>query len=247
MLRIFLLVSVTVVTSVAAPVLPSPEDIAAKNPITAVDSDCATRSLYTIIWGCLVTLFACGWSVYHPNVPTSKAREERTLLGIVVPYSASPSWWRRPIWLCIAIVVPEFVLIIALGEGVTADALTIQDFIRFAAVEMDDIMDKSKSDAVKETIVYGQILWFIIQFAARSHRATNGTTHLEVLTVAIAALSCMTLEWWNGKPQDVQRPIILPPAGPESRLETTVDSADTVHLDRPNCPICHQEKGAQKE
>ncbi|KAF9031507.1 hypothetical protein BDZ89DRAFT_1158847 [Hymenopellis radicata] len=85
-----------------------------------------------------------------------------------------------------------------------------KDVIRFAAVERDDIMDKSKSDVLNKTIVFGQILWFIIQFAARSHRTMNGTTHLEVLTVAIAALSCLTSWCWRFKPLDVQRPIILP-------------------------------------
>ncbi|KAG0702531.1 hypothetical protein DFH29DRAFT_494527 [Suillus ampliporus] len=32
-------------------------------------SSCDTRSLWSIIWSCAVTLFACTWTAVHPNIP----------------------------------------------------------------------------------------------------------------------------------------------------------------------------------
>ncbi|KAF9031514.1 hypothetical protein BDZ89DRAFT_906123, partial [Hymenopellis radicata] len=80
-----------------------------------------------------------------------------------------------------------------------------RDFIRLATVAKDDIEDKSKSDGFKKLILTVQILWFIIQFGARYRQGTKDskTAHLEVLTVAIAVLSCTTsLLWWY-KPLEV--------------------------------------------
>ncbi|KAG0702529.1 hypothetical protein DFH29DRAFT_494496 [Suillus ampliporus] len=32
-------------------------------------SSCDTRSLWSIVWSCAVTLFACTWTAVHPNIP----------------------------------------------------------------------------------------------------------------------------------------------------------------------------------
>ena len=37
------------------------------------------RTVWSIVWSCLATLFACGWVAVHPNVPSAKDGEARIL------------------------------------------------------------------------------------------------------------------------------------------------------------------------
>jgi len=37
------------------------------------------RTVWSIIWSCLATLFACSWVAVHPNVPSVKDSEARVL------------------------------------------------------------------------------------------------------------------------------------------------------------------------
>ncbi len=120
MLSIFFFVSVVVIiTSCAAPVLPTPDDIGAE---TVVESDRTTRSLYNIIWGCLVTLFACSWSAYRPDLPHSDGGED-SFAGYI---EDSASSWHRPILFCIMIIAPEYVLFVACGQYMEANALVMR-------------------------------------------------------------------------------------------------------------------------
>jgi len=61
------------------------------------------RSLFDIIWGCIVTLFACTWISVHPNVP-SLSDSYLTILG------------RRVKVMIYALIVPEGVMYWAMRQ-----------------------------------------------------------------------------------------------------------------------------------
>jgi hypothetical protein len=78
-------------------------------------------------------------------------------------------------------------------------------------VDAEDIMDKSKGDALSKGLAMVQGLWFTTQCLARvsQHLAV---TELEVATLAFAVVNVFIwLLWWN-KPLDVQRQIVVGPS-----------------------------------
>lgn len=78
------------------------------------------------------------------------------------------------------------------------------------AVEVEDIKDKSKGDALSKGVALFQGLWFTTQCLARV-RQNLPVTELEVATLAFAVVNVFIwLLWWN-KPLDVQRPILVGP------------------------------------
>ena len=78
------------------------------------------RSIWNIIWSCIVTIFSCTWVAVHPNVPCPKKREGKNCFQ---------RWIRNPlisfvehrlplfIW---ALLVPEYVLAWAIRQYLSA-------------------------------------------------------------------------------------------------------------------------------
>ncbi|KAJ7811850.1 hypothetical protein B0H13DRAFT_2472202 [Mycena leptocephala] len=78
-------------------------------------------------------------------------------------------------------------------------------------VDAEDIMDKSKGDALSKGLAMVQGLWFTTQCVARAHQPF-AVTELEVATLAFAVVNIFIwLLWWE-KPLDVQRQIVVGPA-----------------------------------
>jgi hypothetical protein len=76
--------------------------------------------------------------------------------------------------------------------------------------DVDDILDKSKGDALSKSIALLQGLWFIIQCITRATQHLP-MSQLEISTLAFAVVNVFTwLLWWN-KPLDVHRPISIGP------------------------------------
>ncbi|THU87667.1 hypothetical protein K435DRAFT_893020, partial [Dendrothele bispora CBS 962.96] len=70
----------------------------------------------------------------------------------------------------------------------------------------EEIMDKSKRDALAKFVAVSQTLWFIAQCIVRDAE-TLAITNLEILTLSFAMLNFVTyFLWWN-KPQRVFYPI----------------------------------------
>jgi hypothetical protein len=77
-------------------------------------------------------------------------------------------------------------------------------------VDAEDIMDKSKGDALSKGLAMVQGLWFTTQCVARVHQHL-AVTELEVATLAFAVVNILIwLLWWD-KPLDVQRQIVVGP------------------------------------
>ena len=68
------------------------------------------RTIWNIVWGCVVTIFSCTWVAVHPNVPCPKKREAN---GWIERYIRNPLLsfveHRLPLFIC-ALLVPEYVL-----------------------------------------------------------------------------------------------------------------------------------------
>ncbi|KAF5357695.1 hypothetical protein D9758_007404 [Tetrapyrgos nigripes] len=166
-------------------------------------NDC--RKLFDIIWGYVVTIFACTWISVHPNVPPHC---EGTSIAL-----------RRCFLMVVAVIAPEMMAGFALRQFIRAKkyskeyalSLTHGFFISMGgfvtrqghhpivepeqfteeiladirATKAQDIEDKSKGDAVSKGLALVQTSWFLVQILTRAiqHLPITG---LEISTVAFA-------------------------------------------------------------
>ena len=91
-------------------------------------------------------------------------------------------------------------------------------------ITAEEIKDKSKGDVLSKGLVVMQTSWFVIQCIAR---CINGLplTELELVTLAFAALNCITYAFWWHKPLDIQRPIIVATTVRKPRLSSALHHA----------------------
>ncbi|KAF7369927.1 hypothetical protein MSAN_00622200 [Mycena sanguinolenta] len=238
MLLILIAIHLLSQDSIAAP-LPRPSDTRATSDSCNDINNC--RTLFSIVWGCLATIFACTWVSVHPNIPPP-----------------GQSWlqlfWRRLEMMLIAMIAPEVMvgfaarqrlgahilsekfgfstthgMFVSMGGFVTPDEHPIATIEQLedstfgpefqAAVQKiseKDITDKSKGDVLSKGVALLQGLWFILQSLARVHQHL-AITQLEVVTLAFAIVNIFIwLLWWN-KPLDVRRPIVV---GPHTQPDT---------------------------
>ena len=86
-----------------------------------------------------------------------------------------------------------------------ASDLTLDD-ISFAMLTKEEIKDKGKSDWLAKSLVLLQTSWFVMQCIARGIKHLP-VTHLEIVTLAYAAINfAIYIFWWN-KPLNVNRPV----------------------------------------
>ncbi|KAJ7241797.1 hypothetical protein C8J57DRAFT_1644674 [Mycena rebaudengoi] len=188
------------------------------------------RKLFDIVWGCLITIFACTWISVHPNVPPPNQGPLALL-------------WRRLKMMLVAIIAPEVMVgfaarqffiarwyakehkiskthgfFISMGGFVSHvghHPVTTPDNVpkyldTICVVDVEDINDKSKGDALSKGIAFAQGAWFMTQCFARLAQKLP-VSELEITTLAFAVVNVFIwLLWWN-KPLDVQRPIMVVP------------------------------------
>ncbi|KAK0219160.1 hypothetical protein IW262DRAFT_1389662 [Armillaria fumosa] len=76
-------------------------------------------------------------------------------------------------------------------------------------IPKEELMDKSKGDALSKSISLLQTTWFVVQYFSRITLSLP-TTPLETATLAFALLNfCNYILWWH-KPLDVQHPLNVP-------------------------------------
>ncbi|KAJ6449587.1 hypothetical protein C8R45DRAFT_1084219 [Mycena sanguinolenta] len=205
------------------------------------------RTLFSIVRGCLATIFACTWVSVHPNVPPPGQsrlqlfwrRLKMMLIGIIAPeimvgFAARQFFVSRKLskecksstthgfFVCMGGFVSPTGHPIATLEQLRDRALgsKFQEAIR--NVNEEDIMDKSKGDALSKSVALLQGLWFTVQCLARAHQRL-AITQFEVATLAFAIVNIFIwLLWWD-KPLNVERPIVVgPPTAPDTQARAAV-------------------------
>ena len=88
------------------------------------------------------------------------------------------------------------------GDDTTLDI----DFSSFTVPTEEEIKDKGKSDWLAKSLVLFQTSWFVIQCIARGVERLP-ITHLEIVTLAYAAMNFVIYVFWWNKPLNVNRPV----------------------------------------
>ena len=87
-----------------------------------------------------------------------------------------------------------------------ADTTIDIDFSSFTILTEAEIKDKGKSDWLAKSLVLLQTSWFVMQCIARAINHLP-VTHLEIVTLAYAALNFVIYIFWWDKPLNVNRPV----------------------------------------
>ncbi|KAF7370049.1 hypothetical protein MSAN_00634900 [Mycena sanguinolenta] len=185
--------------------------------------------------GCLATIFACTWVSVHPNVPPPGQsclqlywrRLKMMLIAIIAPeimvgFAARQFFASRRLskefefstmhgfFFCMGGFISSAGYPVATKKQLEDPALGSEFRAAIRNINEEDIMDKSKGDALSKSVALLQGMWFILQCVARVHQRIP-VTQLEVATLAFAVVNLFIwLLWWN-KPLDVQRPIVVGP------------------------------------
>ena len=80
------------------------------------------------------------------------------------------------------------------------------DFTSFTVPTEEEIKDKGKSDWLAKSLVLLQTSWFVMQCIARGIKHLP-VTHLEIVTLAYAAMNFVIYIFWWNKPLNVNRPV----------------------------------------
>ena len=87
-----------------------------------------------------------------------------------------------------------------------ASDLTHDDIYSFAMPTEAEIKDRGKSGWLAKSLVLLQTSWFIMQCIARGIKHLP-VTHLEIVTLAYAAMNFVIYVFWWNKPLNVNRPV----------------------------------------
>ena len=90
------------------------------------------------------------------------------------------------------------------------------DFTSFTVPTEEEIKDKGKSDWLAKSLVLLQTLWFVMQCIARAVGRLP-VTHLEIVTLAYAAMNFVIYIFWWNKPLNINRPVrVFRKSGPSA-------------------------------
>ena len=87
-----------------------------------------------------------------------------------------------------------------------ASNLMRDDIYTFTMPTQEEIKDKGKSDWLAKSLVLLQTSWFVLQCIARAIKYLP-VTHLEIVTLAYAAVNFVIYVFWWNKPLNVNRPV----------------------------------------
>ena len=195
-----------------------------------------TRSIWSIIWSCTSTIFACTWIAVHPNIPGPNDSQcavlckRMAIMGcaLIVPeyvvgWAARQYWAARHLakrhhehgWTMahgFFIGMGGFTLYDQSGTAVKVlepeelEKLYNEGKVAWPSTTEEEIQDRSKGDYLSKGIVLVQMTWFIIQCIVRAAYGL-AVTELEVATLAFTVLSGITYYLWWHKPLDVRRSV----------------------------------------
>ncbi|CAA7268591.1 unnamed protein product [Cyclocybe aegerita] len=205
------------------------------------------RSIWSIVWSCFATIFACTWIAVHSNVPAPTDSRTRifsrrfAIMGYVLLVPEMVILWVAHQYYGAKEIVDKYkgqgwtqthAFFLLMGgfqlqeNGVPIRALTVKEFdelysagrIDWPKISKEDIEDKSKADAFIKGIVLMQTGWFVLQCITRGAYKL-AVTELEVVTLAFAALTTVIYTFWWHKPLDVGRAVPIELKPPEEDAE----------------------------
>ena len=100
------------------------------------------------------------------------------------------------------------------------------DFTSFTVPTKEEIEDKGKSDWLAKSLVMLQTSWFVMQCIARAIDHLP-VTHLEIVTLAYAAMNFVIYIFWWNKPLNVSRPVRVFRKSEPSAAQHQVISGET--------------------
>ena len=100
------------------------------------------------------------------------------------------------------------------------------DFTSFTVPTEEEIKDRGKSDWLAKSLVLFQTSWFVIQCIARAIEHLP-VTHLEIVTLAYAAMNFVIYIFWWNKPLNVNRPVRVFRKSERSATQHQVISRET--------------------
>ena len=100
------------------------------------------------------------------------------------------------------------------------------DFTSFTVPTEEEIKDKGKSDWLAKSLVLLQTSWFVMQCIARAIEHLP-ITHLEIVTLAYAAMNFVIYIFWWNKPLNVNRPVRVFQKSEASAMQHQVISRET--------------------
>ena len=106
--------------------------------------------------------------------------------------------------------------------------ITDIDFSSFTVPTEEEIKDKAKSDWLAKSLVLLQTTWFVIQCIARAIHHLP-VTHLEIVTLAYAAMNFIIYIFWWNKPLNVNRPVRVFKKSEASAIQDQVISRARQH------------------
>ncbi|KAF8331768.1 uncharacterized protein EI90DRAFT_3057267 [Cantharellus anzutake] len=217
-----------------------------------VSDDCndlrKCRTMWGIVYSCLLTIFACIWTVVHPDLPRrgggSWSRVGLMMISLVSPeailafacHQSLLSW--RISKKCKMVegwtsTHSYFVVMDGFFDSSKGRAVDLNDLqgypgiiektgnTRKAAITKKEILDRSKGDGFCKFLIVLQLLWFITQYVGR----WAGHLHrlqLETMTLAYAALNVFVYALWWHKPVNIQFPIHVTQESAPPTPETNV-------------------------
>ncbi|TFK63421.1 hypothetical protein BDN72DRAFT_775903, partial [Pluteus cervinus] len=194
-----------------------------------VDSscNCSSRTTFTILQNCLLTITACVYGALHPNIPDPKASKRKLA-------------WNTAILTFYMLFFSEFVIVWAIAQRDGAHQITehikwtpvhghylqmggfrradnahvlyskeLLKAVQDNKVNLDPlkitkkaIEDHSKEDIVSKGIAILQTLWFVLQCIVRLAEGLV-LTELEVATLSFALCNAVVYAAWWHKPLNV--------------------------------------------
>ena len=100
------------------------------------------------------------------------------------------------------------------------------DFTSFKVPTEEEIRDRGKSDWLAKSLVLLQTSWFVMQCTARAIEHLP-VTHLEIVTLAYAAMNFVIYIFWWNKPLNVNRPVRVFRKSEASATQHQVISGET--------------------
>ena len=101
------------------------------------------------------------------------------------------------------------------------------DFTSFTVLTEEEINDKGKSDWLAKSLVLLQTSWFVMQCIARAIEHLP-VTHLEIVTLAYAAINFVIYIFWWNKPLNVNQPVRVFRKSEPSAMQRQVVSRATL-------------------